>query len=258
MTRTTLFALALLVALGAHAQTAKKPARAVTPKAAPAPAAPAPPAQPPLAAADDAQREAAAMTHVGDHQCELGQKLHLHATPGHEGYIDVEFGKRRFTMKPVLSRTGALRLEDVTGRMLLLQIAVKSMLMDVQAGNRVADDCVHAKHIEMRKVVAAAPPQPGLGIDPVRAVADAVAADAAVAVAAAASAAAAAAVTLALEGARIIEATPREPGPGTDPMRAVVDAVAADAAAAAAASAAAAATVAPATTAAGAATAPTR
>ena len=37
-------------------------------------------------------------------------------------------------MKPVLSSTGALRLEDVKGRVLMLQIANKSMLMDTQAG----------------------------------------------------------------------------------------------------------------------------
>ena len=48
-------------------------------------------------------------------------------------------------MKPVLSSTGALRLEDVKGQTLLLQIANKSMLMDQKAGRRVVDGCVHEK-----------------------------------------------------------------------------------------------------------------
>ena len=48
-------------------------------------------------------------------------------------------------MKPVLSSTGALRLEDVKGRMLMLQIANKSMLLDTQVGQRIVDGCVHEK-----------------------------------------------------------------------------------------------------------------
>ena len=46
-------------------------------------------------------------------------------------------------MRPVLSSTGAVRLEDVKGQTLMLQIAYKSMLMDVGAGRRLADNCVH-------------------------------------------------------------------------------------------------------------------
>ena len=42
-------------------------------------------------------------------------------------------------MKPVLSSTGAVRLEDTQGRALLVQIAQKSMLMDVKAGRRLVD-----------------------------------------------------------------------------------------------------------------------
>ena len=60
-------------------------------------------------------------------------------------------------MKPVLSSTGALRLEDVRGRMLMLQIANKSMLMDAQIGQRLVDGCVHEKQ---RAATAAAAGQP--------------------------------------------------------------------------------------------------
>jgi hypothetical protein len=42
-----------------------------------------------------------------------------------------------------MSSTGALRLEDVTGRTLMLQIANKSMLMDTKIGQRLVDNCVH-------------------------------------------------------------------------------------------------------------------
>ena len=43
----------------------------------------------------------------------------------------------------MLFRSGALRLEDVKGRTLFLQIANKSMLMDTKAGKRLVDACIH-------------------------------------------------------------------------------------------------------------------
>ena len=64
------------------------------------------------------------------------------------GYIDVKFQKAVYTMKPVQSSTGALRLEDVKGKTLWLQIANKSMLMDVKAGHRIVDGCTHASQRE--------------------------------------------------------------------------------------------------------------
>ena len=78
------------------------------------------------------------------------------------GYIDVVHNKQTWIMKPVLSSTGALRLEDVSGRMLMLQIANKSMLMDVKLGQRVVDGCVH----EMQRDAASKPAGASLGIEP--------------------------------------------------------------------------------------------
>jgi len=75
----------------------------------------------------------------------------------------------------VLSHTGALRLEDVRGRLLLVQIPVKSMVMDVKIGRRLVDDCTHETQFENRRKLAAAPALPGLGIDPEKTAADAAA-----------------------------------------------------------------------------------
>jgi len=77
--------------------------------------------------------------------------------PKNDGYVDVRFKAQTWTMKPVLSSTGALRLEDVKGQMLMLQIANKSMLMDTKLGQRVVDACVHDKQ---RLAIAAAASQP--------------------------------------------------------------------------------------------------
>jgi hypothetical protein len=160
--------LALMLALGsslAWGQTVSPAkaadAKAAVAKVAKAPAAPkkaAAPAEVPLPAAEGEQNAAAAMTHFGDYVCEFKQPLQVAMNPKYDGYIDVTFGKQRYTMKPILSTTGALRLEDVKGQTLLLQIAYKSMLMDVKAGRRLVDDCVHEKQL-MAKLAAEGKPQ---------------------------------------------------------------------------------------------------
>jgi pyruvate/2-oxoglutarate dehydrogenase complex dihydrolipoamide acyltransferase (E2) component len=149
----TALAAGLLIATAtAHAQTAqpaaKPAAKAAKPAAKPAAKAPAKqaaPAEAPLAKADGEQLNAAGMAHVGNYACEFNQTVNVSATPKSEGYVDLHFKSQTWTMKPVLSSTGALRLEDVKGRMLMLQIANKSMLMDTKLGQRVVDDCVHEK-----------------------------------------------------------------------------------------------------------------
>lgn len=132
------------------APAAAKPAAAPAKKAAKA-APKAAPVETPLPAADADQLKAAGMTHIGSYQCELNQSVEVTANPKYEGYVDVAFKKAKYTMKPVLSSTGALRLEDVKGQTLMLQIAYKSMLMDVKVGQRLVDDCVHEKQAAAKK-----------------------------------------------------------------------------------------------------------
>jgi hypothetical protein len=177
MIHTLITLLVLLTALSANAQgVPKKPVRRAPPLA--------PLVLPP---APGEQLAATAMTYFGDYACEFDQSLQVSLNPRFDGYVDVRFGKQLHTMKPVLSQTGALRLEDVRGRLMLLQIGVKSMLFDVKSGHRLVDECVHERQAENRRAIAAAPTQPGLGIEPGRAT-DAAAAEAAAAASAPASA----------------------------------------------------------------------
>jgi hypothetical protein len=97
-----------------------------------------------LAQASPEQMEAAGRAHLGDYECESNQHIDVSQSSRAVGYLDVKHGKQTYTMKPLLSSTGALRLEDVTGQTLLLQIANKSMLMDTKAQRRLVDGCVHA------------------------------------------------------------------------------------------------------------------
>lgn len=138
MIRTAVLAVTFAFAsVSALAQTA--------PAAKPAPAKKAASADKPLPAADQTQLDAAERTFFGPYDCDMKQSIDVGMNPKYPGYVDVKFGKQLFTMKPVLSSTGALRLEDVKGVGLLIQIANKSMLMDTKAGKRLVDSCVHEK-----------------------------------------------------------------------------------------------------------------
>ena len=104
------------------------------------------------------QIDAAERTHFGDYECEFNQSINVSLDPKAAGYVEVKHLKKTYTMRPAISSTGALRLEDVRGQTLLLQIANKSMLMDVKAGKRIVDSCVHESQKEFMKNAAPGTP----------------------------------------------------------------------------------------------------
>jgi hypothetical protein len=157
-------AVAVAITLGlAHGHAAAQATAPAKPAAKPAPAKQstkpaaakkAAPVAAALPAADSTQLEAAERTHFGNYACELNQSIDVGMNPKTPGYVDVSFKKKTYTMKPIVSSTGAVRLEEVKGGMLLIQIANKSMMMDSKAGQRVVDGCVHEKQ---RAAAALAP-----------------------------------------------------------------------------------------------------
>lgn len=160
--RSSSLALAVVVlcaAMPALAQTApaKKPASAKVIKKAPAKVAPEPA---PLAAATPEQVDAAERVFYGVYDCEFKQTIDIVASQKHLSYVDVKHGKADYLMKPVLSSTGAIRLEDVRGDTLMVQISSKSMLLNVKTAQRIVDECVSPKQRELietaRAVKAAA------------------------------------------------------------------------------------------------------
>ena len=138
-----------LPAKPASTKPAPKSAAKAAPKKAVAPA----PVEAPLAAASDEQKAAAGLAHLGDYVCEFDQTVSIQRDAKHEGYVAVAHKAQHWTMKPVLSSTGALRLEDVRGRMLMIQIANKSMLMDTQIGQRLVDGCQSAQQREFARTM---------------------------------------------------------------------------------------------------------
>ena len=156
-TQVSLAALALVVAgvfvsEAALAQT--KPAAKPAAKSTRPARAKKPPAAPTLPEATPEQIEAAALVFYGPYDCELGQRIDVTPNAKSAAYVDVKHGKSTWLMKPVLSSTGAVRLEDVKGQTLVVQIANKSMLMDVKAGRRLVDECISARQRELIEAAA--------------------------------------------------------------------------------------------------------
>ena len=151
-------ALALCVAAPiAIAQTApaKKAAPAKsTPKKTPVPKKVVEP--PPPAAAGPEQIDAAERVFYGVYDCEFKQTIDIVASPKFPAYVEVKHGKADYLMKPVLSSTGAIRLEDVRGETLMVQIVNKSMLLNVKTAQRIVDDCVSPKQRELIEAARAA------------------------------------------------------------------------------------------------------
>jgi hypothetical protein len=95
------------------------------------------------------QVKAAEMVYYGAYDCEFQQTVTITQSPKHSAYVDVKHSKGTWLMKPVLSSTGAIRLEDVRGETLMVQIASKSMLLNVKTAQRIVDDCISPKQREL-------------------------------------------------------------------------------------------------------------
>ena len=102
-----------------------------------------------VADASPDQVKAAELVFYGSYDCEFNQNVSVVQSTKYPAYADVKFGHASWLMKPVLSSTGAIRLEDVHGQTLMVQIAAKSMLLDVKAGKRLVDDCICPKQREL-------------------------------------------------------------------------------------------------------------
>ncbi len=110
----------------------------------------------PIADAEPDQVKAAELVYYGVYDCEFSQKVSIVQSAKHSAYVDVKTGKKDWLMKPVLSSTGAIRLEDVRGETLMVQIAAKSMLLNVKSAQRIVDDCISPKQRELMAEAKAA------------------------------------------------------------------------------------------------------
>ncbi len=146
------------IALPVDAQTVPpaKPAVKTAAKSAKPAKAPVKPAEAPIPDAQPDQVKAAEMVYYGKYDCEFSQTVEITQSAKHSAYVDVKAGKSGWLMKPVLSSTGAIRLEDVKNETLMVQISSKSMLLNVKTGHRIVDDCISPKQRELIEAAKAA------------------------------------------------------------------------------------------------------
>jgi len=69
----------------------------------------------------------------------------------------------RFRMVPVITVTGAIRLEDRQAGAVWLQLPNKSMLMNQKIGQRMADGCMSQSQLVVAQAMKDAPPPDLLG-----------------------------------------------------------------------------------------------
>ncbi len=132
------------------AKTARTPSRIVAPAAVVAPI-----AEPlPLSAE---QLVIAEKVYLGRIPCELSVHVTLTPDPRVAGRFVLETAKHRYTMEPVVTSTGAVRLEDVGAGAVWLQLANKSMLMNQKLGQRMADDCMNPQQLQVAQALLHTP-----------------------------------------------------------------------------------------------------
>jgi hypothetical protein len=124
-----------------------------------APVAAAPLADPePTTEASPDQLRAAERVFYGTYHCENNQTVLVSTMPKYPGYVVLKHNTREYNMRASESATGAILLEGITGETKVVQIANKSMLLNVKTGQRILDGCVseeQRKKMEAEKVSAA-------------------------------------------------------------------------------------------------------
>lgn len=110
------------------------------------------------AALSPAELAIAERVHVGRIACELGAYVTVAADAVSPGHFNIEGKGFKYHMAPVVTSTGAVRLEDAKAGAVWLQIANKSMLMNQKLGQRLADECMSAEQTVVAEAIKRNPP----------------------------------------------------------------------------------------------------
>lgn len=109
--------------------------------------------------------EIAKRVFVGSIPCEFGNSVTITPSNRRPGFFLVQTKGARFSMHPVESRTGAIRLEDPRRGAMWLQLGNKSMLMSQKLGQRMADECMSPEQTTLAEGLKKNP-RPGLLDEP--------------------------------------------------------------------------------------------
>ncbi len=98
---------------------------------------------------------------VGTIPCELGAVVTMTPDAQSPGRFFLELAHKRYAMVPVVSSTGAIRLEEESSGAVWIQLGNKSMLMNQKEGKRLADECMNPDQLLVAQALERNP-QPGL------------------------------------------------------------------------------------------------
>ncbi len=140
------------------AKAASKPRREAAHKPAAALAAPVAAAAVVLPALEPELIAVAEQVHLGQIACEMGQTVVLTPDEKSPGRFYMHHQRQTYHLSPVVSKTGALRLEDPSQGAVWIQLANKSMLMNSQLGQRLADECQSPAQAAVAQAMKLAPP----------------------------------------------------------------------------------------------------
>lgn len=110
------------------------------------------------AALTPAELAIAERVQVGNLPCELGASVTLVQDAKAPGYFDMQGKNFKYRLFPVLTSTGAIRLEDQKAGAVWLQLANKSMLMNQKLGIRLADECMSPAQMVVAENLKLNPP----------------------------------------------------------------------------------------------------
>lgn len=99
----------------------------------------------------------AEQVHTGRIVCEMGNVVQITPDAQNRGVFLLQMGKHRFRVSPVLTSTGAIRLEDAQAGAVWLQLANKSMLMNSKLGQRMADECQSPAQVAVAEAMKKGP-----------------------------------------------------------------------------------------------------
>ena len=118
------------------------------------------------AALSPAELAIAELIYRGSMPCELGASVTVTADAKAPGFFDLQIKNLKFRMSPVVTSTGAIRLEDQHAGAVWLQLSNKSMLMNQKLGQRLADVCMNPEQVIVAELLIKSP-APGLLDGPV-------------------------------------------------------------------------------------------
>lgn len=96
--------------------------------------------------------------HTGRIACELGAHVNVNAIQQSPGHFQIDGKGFKYSMVPVATTTGTVRLEDKNAGAVWLQIANKSMLMNQKLGQRLADECMSPEQLQVAEAIKKNPP----------------------------------------------------------------------------------------------------